>query len=43
MKFHIADYTIVLAPAGMILLAVCILLLVVSIAVVIRVVQRRGR
>jgi hypothetical protein len=43
MSLHIANYEIVLAPAGLVVLAVCIAILVFSVAAIVRIVQRRGQ
>jgi hypothetical protein len=43
MSLHIANYEIVVAPAGMVVLAVCIAILVCSVAAIVWIVQRRGQ
>jgi hypothetical protein len=43
MKFHIADYEIVLAPAGQVALVACIAIFVLSVVAIVWIVQRRGR
>jgi hypothetical protein len=42
MKLYIANYEIVFAPAGLIVLAAFIAVLVLSVAVIVRMVRRRG-
>jgi len=43
MTLHIADYKIVLAPAGMVALAVFVALVVLGVAALVRIVRRRRR
>ena len=43
MTLHIAEYKIVMAPAGMVLLAVVIAIVALGVAAVVRIVWRRSR
>jgi hypothetical protein len=43
MSLHIANYKIVLAPAGLVVLAACIAILVLSVVAIVRIVQRRSQ
>jgi hypothetical protein len=43
MTLHIANYEIVLAPAGMVVLAVFLAIVVLGVAAVVRIVWRRSR
>ena len=43
MTLHIAHYEIVLAPAGIVVLAVVIAIVVLAVAAVVRIVWRRSR
>jgi hypothetical protein len=43
MKLYIANYEIVFAPAGLVVLAAFIAILVLSIAVIVRMARRRGQ
>ncbi|WP_157676251.1 hypothetical protein [Afipia sp. GAS231] len=43
MTLHIANYEIVLAPAGMVALAVLVAIVVLGVAAVVRIVRRRSR
>jgi hypothetical protein len=43
MTLHIAGYQIVMGPAGMIVLAICYAILVLSVAAVVRRILRQGR
>jgi hypothetical protein len=40
MKLYIANYEIVVAPAGLVVLAVCLAILVLSIAAIVRIARR---
>jgi hypothetical protein len=43
MKLYIANYEIVLAPAGLVVLAVFIAILVLSVVAIVRIVRRRAQ
>jgi hypothetical protein len=43
MKLHVANHVIALAPAGIVVLVVCIAILVLSIVAIVRIARRRGQ
>jgi hypothetical protein len=43
MTLHIANYVIVVAPAGLVVLAACVAILVLGVVAIVRMVQRSGQ
>jgi hypothetical protein len=43
MRLNIANYEIVFAPAGLVVLAVCAAMLILGLAAIVRIVQRRSQ